>query len=150
MTTSTSGYRSLNWREISAASRSIAAATSAALETSSECSRNAQDSFRSGMSAPAFLQKLRKILAHLRVAQSELDRRLQVAELAAAVVALAAEPHRQHALALEQRRDPVGQLDLAAASRLDRREHCEDRRREHVAPHHRERRRGVLGRGLFH
>ena len=57
-----------------------------------------------GMSAPALASRnSREGLADLRVAQAELDRRLQVAELAAAVVARAADAHRQHALAREQR-----------------------------------------------
>ena len=49
--------------------------------------------------------------------RAELDRRLQVAELGAAVVARAAEAVRQHALLREQRGDGVGELDLAAARR---------------------------------
>jgi len=45
--------------------------------------------------------------------ERKLDRRLQIAELVAAVVAAAFELVREDLLVLEQPRDAVGQLDLA-------------------------------------
>src|SRR5262245_19196328 len=118
MTASTRGYRSRNCWPISAARRPIAASTSAALETRSEFSRNAQDSRRSAISAVPLGEEGAEFLAHLAVAQAEFHRCLQVTQLAAAVVALAADAHRQHALAGEQRRDCVGELNFSPAPRL--------------------------------
>src|SRR4051812_26331784 len=67
------------------------------------------------------------------MALAELERRLQIAELGAAVEAPAGQPHRERALFLEQRRDRVGELDLAARAGRDLPEELEDARREHVA-----------------
>src|SRR5512132_3676906 len=111
MTTSTSGYLSLNCAWISAASLPIAASTSEELEIRSEFSRNAQDACRSGISTASFCQEPGEFPAHLRVAQAQFDRRLQVTQLGAAVIASTAKAHRQHAFAREQRRNRVGELD---------------------------------------
>src|SRR5260221_3279559 len=151
ITTSTSGYLSPSCAWISPASRAIAACTSPASDTRSELSRKAQESLGWGMaSAPALREDLREGLADLRVAQAEFHRRLQIAELAATVVALAADVHGQHALPREQRADCVRQLDFAAAPRLGRREQLENRRCQHIAPDHGQRRGRILGRGLLH
>src|SRR5579862_1485994 len=149
MTTSTSGYRSVNCCWISPASRSMAARTSAAPATGSDRSRKAQASPMSGMSAVPAGEEARELLAHFRMPQAELDRRFQVAEFGAAIVALAADAHRHHALTRQQRGDGVRKLYLAAAARSGRRKHVENRRREHVAPDNPERRRRILGRRLF-
>src|SRR5262249_6397350 len=137
MTTSTRGKRSLSLLSMSPATRLMAASTSPAVDIGSEFSRNAQASLVSSISALSLLQILGEGPADLRVLHPQLDRRLQVAQLAAAVVALAADVHRQHALFLQQRRDRVGELDLPPASRLDRRQALENRRRQHVAADHR-------------
>src|SRR5205807_546624 len=66
------------------------------------------------------------------------DGRLQIAELAAAVVALAAEAIGVDRLLAHERRDAVGELDLAAGARADALQMPEDRRGEHVAADDRE------------
>ena len=60
--------------------------------------------------------------------QGELDGGLEVAELRAAVVALALERIGVDRLVGEQRGDAVGQLDLAARAAADRLELAVDRR----------------------
>ena len=59
--------------------------------------------------------------------EAVLHGRLQVAELVAAVVALAFELERIHRLALHEPRNAVGELDLAAGALADFREVVEDR-----------------------
>ena len=61
--------------------------------------------------------------------QAVLHGRLQVSELAAAVVALAFEFEGIHRFALHQARDAVGELNLAAGALADFRQVVEDRRR---------------------
>src|SRR3984957_17556149 len=95
------------------------------------------------------LQVAAKILAQRRMRQRQFDRRLQVAELAAAVEAPAGETMRIHRLMLEQARDTVGQLDLPAGALADVFELIEDPRRQHVAADHRQRRWGHCGLGLL-
>src|SRR5690606_4053729 len=68
----------------------------------------------------------------------------EIADLAAAVVAPSLELVRDHLLVLEQRRDAVGELDLAARPGLDVAQHLEDPRRQNVAPDHGEGRGRVL------
>src|SRR5580765_7436232 len=132
---------------MSAARRSIAAWTSAALAIRSERSRKPQAVSSSGMDRSlAFLQVAREVAADLGMTQAELDLRLHVAELRAAVVALARQAHREHALVFEQRGNAVGELDLAARAGRDLRQHLEDARRQNVAADHAEigrRRRGL-------
>ena len=86
----------------------------------------------------------RKLVAELRMAQTVLDRRAQVADLAAAVVADARERQHVHRLVGEQARDAVRELDLAAGAALRALELREDRRRQDVAADDREVRRRVL------
>ena len=64
--------------------------------------------------------------------------RLQIAELAAAVEALAVEPVRVHRFVVHEARDAVGELDLATRALPDALEMREHARREQVAAHHRE------------
>ena len=80
--------------------------------------------------------------------QTVLERRLQVADLRAAVVAPSRQAHGEHALVREQRGDRVGELDLAARARHDLGQQLEDARREHVAPDDAEVRRRVEGFGF--
>src|SRR3982751_3246203 len=80
---------------------------------------------------------------------AELDRGLEVAELGAAVEAPPRQAHRERALLREQRRDAVGELDLAAGAWRHLREHLEDPIGEDVAPDHREVGRRVLRLGLL-
>ena len=74
-------------------------------------------------------------------AQREFHRRLQIAELAAAVEARAVILVREHLLVGEQRLDRVRQLQFAAGARLASREMFEDARLQHIAAHHAEIRR---------
>ena len=69
--------------------------------------------------------------------QGVFDRGLQVAELAAAVVALAREAVGVHRLLPHEGGDTVGQLDLPACPAPDSLQVLEDRRRQHVTAHHR-------------
>ena len=57
--------------------------------------------------------------------------------------------YAEHALLLEQQRDRVGELELAADAGLDAVEHVEDLGREHVAADHREVRRRLVARRLL-
>src|SRR3981081_4056903 len=77
-------------------------------------------------------QVLAKVLSQLRVAQGELDGGLQVSELAAAVVALAREAVSVHGFFLHQRRDAVGELNLAARASPDLLQVLENRRRQYI------------------
>src|ERR1700691_3158975 len=79
------------------------------------------------------LQVVAKILAQRRMRQRQFDRRLQVAELAAAVEAPAGETMRIHPFMLEQARDTVGQLDLPARALADVFELIEDPGRQYGA-----------------
>src|SRR5258705_8251656 len=94
---------------------------------------NATSKNRRNRKKSAALQEAGEVVADLGMAQAVIHRRLQVAELGAAVVALAGKAHRQHPLVPEQLRDRVGELDLAARARRDLVEQTEDARREHVA-----------------
>ncbi len=69
---------------------------------------------------------------------AQLDRRLEVAELVAAVVAAALEFVREHLFVVEQARDAVGELDLAACAGGHGAQVMEDARRENVASDHAE------------
>jgi hypothetical protein len=73
--------------------------------------------------------------------ERELDGRLQVAKLAAAIEALALEAVGIDRLFRHQPGDAVGQLDLAACAAADLRQVIEDARRQHIAAHDREVRR---------
>src|SRR5687767_12928367 len=115
MTASTRGYFCENARSISAATRCTAASTSAADAIRSEFSRNAQDCAASGIFSR--LEVAREAFAGLGMAQAVVDGRLQVAELRAAVVAPARQAHREGLLVLQQCRDAIGELDLAAGAR---------------------------------
>src|SRR5579871_2626763 len=81
--------------------------------------------------------------------QSKLDGRLQIAELAAAVVALAREAIGVHRLLAHERGDAVRQLDLSARAAPDALEMLEDRGRQDIAPDDREVRGGRRGFGLL-
>ena len=81
--------------------------------------------------------------------QRELDRGPQEVELVADVVPAVGEREAVQRLAHEQQRHRVGQLDLTAAAGLDPVDALEDLRSEHVAAHHRQVRRRLLGRGLL-
>ena len=59
-----------------------------------------------------------ELVAHLGVPEGEFDGRLQIAELAAAVVPHAFVAIGQHLFLVEHRLDGVGELDLAAGARL--------------------------------
>ena len=78
------------------------------------------------------------------MAETVLDRRTQVADLAAAVVADARERQHVHRLVGEQARDAVRQLDLAAGAALRSLELAEDGRRQDVTPDDGQVRRRVL------
>src|SRR5688572_10207369 len=75
--------------------------------------------------------------------------RLEVIELASAVVAHALELVGEHVLLLEQRGDGVGQLDLAAGSRGLVLEVVKDARREYVAAYDAQPRRRLVRIGFF-
>src|SRR6185436_18893398 len=77
-------------------------------------------------------QVLREFFAQLRVLETELDGRLQVTELRAAIVALALERIREDGLVGEQRRDAVRQLDLTAGAARRRLELVVDTRGQYV------------------
>src|SRR5581483_617144 len=80
-----------------------------------------------------------------------LYRGLEVVELLADVVARLVEDESEDLLVLEQQRHGVGELDVAARTRLHALERPEDLRREHVATHDRQvRRRRVRRRLLDH
>src|SRR5438034_3398918 len=76
--------------------------------------------------------------------ERELDVGVQEVELLPDVVAARTTTPREHSLLGEEQRDRVGELQLAALSRLDAVERVEDLGREHVAADHRE----VRGRDL--
>src|SRR5438045_3952643 len=65
------------------------------------------------------LQIAAEVLAQLRVTQGELDGGLQIAELAAAVVALAGKAVGIHGLFLHECRNAVGELNLTARALAD-------------------------------
>ncbi len=88
--------------------------------------------------------------AQLGVGQREVDRGLQEAFLAAAVVALAFVAVGLHALLADQRRNAVGELDLATRATRLLADALEHGRREDVSPGHRQRGRRLLRRRLFH
>src|SRR6185436_7173127 len=146
MTTSTSGYLSLYPAWIPAATLAMAASTSAALQTRSEFSRKLQAVCKSGMSASPALEEAGKLLADFGVPQPILQRRFQVAQLAAAIVAGAGDAHGHYPFAREQRGDCVGELYLPAAARLRAGKQVENERGKHVAANHAQRRGRVLGR----
>src|SRR5262245_41111491 len=89
-------------------------------------------------------QVFTELAAERGMLQSEFDRRLHVAELAAAIVALALEFVGEHGLFGEQVGDCVGQLDFAAGAAPRRLQLLEDRRGQHVSTDDRERRRSIL------
>src|SRR5215472_5712956 len=86
-------------------------------------------------------QKLGEARADLRMLQRELYRGLEIAQLVAAVETAALEFVGENLLILEQLRDAVGELDLAAGACRHGSQVMEDARREHVATHHGEGRR---------
>ena len=138
MTASTSGYVAAQALLDFGGDAPSAAWTSSALATGSESSRKAQACCRSGMRPSlAVLQKAREVLADLGMPQAELDRRLQVAELRAAVEA---PPGRRTA----STRSCTSSAEIASVSWIsppapgvDLREQIEDARRQHIAPDHR-------------
>ena len=71
-------------------------------------------------SATSRAQVIGELVAQVFVLQTELDGRLEVAELRAAIVALAFERVRVDRLVGQQRRDAVRELDLAAGTAPDR------------------------------
>ena len=98
---------------------------------------------------PLLPEERREILGELRMLETEVDGRLEIAELAAAVVAAALERVGEHALVGEQPRDAVGQLDFAAGAGGHRAQVIEDARRQHVAADDRQRRRRRSRLGLL-
>src|SRR3569833_3492631 len=78
------------------------------------------------------LQVAAEFLAELGMGQAEFDGRLQVAQFAAAVIALAGKAMRIDRFLARQRRDAVGELDLAPGALADLLQVLEDRRRQHV------------------
>ncbi len=88
---------------------------------------------RPRLTLPDVLQIGAEARAELRMAQTVLDRRAQIADLAAAVVADAGERQHVHRLVRHQGRDTVRQLDLAAGTALRALELREDGRRQDVA-----------------
>src|SRR6185503_12879440 len=81
-------------------------------------------------------QDLLELAAYLRVLSSERHRGREVPQLRAAIIACPLEAMSDDALLLQQRRDRIGQLDLAARARLDALDHLEHARGEDVAAHH--------------
>ena len=71
--------------------------------------------------------------------EAELDGRLEVAELGAAIVARAFERVGIHSLVAKQRGDAIGELDLAARPASRALELLVDRRRQDLASDDRER-----------
>src|SRR5205085_9753917 len=82
------------------------------------------------------LQVFAKPAAELRVTERVFDRRLQVAELAATVIALAAEAIGVHRLLAHQRGNAVGELNLAAGAGAQLLQVLEDCRSQHVTADH--------------
>ena len=76
------------------------------------------DAARTGSALPDALEIGPEAVAKLGMAQAVLDRRPQVADLAAAVVTNPGERQHVHRLIGEQRRDPVRQLDFPARPAL--------------------------------
>src|SRR5580692_3811346 len=73
-----------------------------------------------------------------RMLETVFHGRLQVAEFAAAIVALALKFEGINGFALHETRDAVGELDLAAGAFADFRKILEDRAREQVSADHRQ------------
>src|SRR5258706_8543134 len=106
----------------------------------SQCNKMPQN--RSGFQ-PA--QVFGESFPDLRVPQAVGDGRLQIAELVAAIVALALELVRVDRLLGEHRLDGVGQLQLAAGAGLQLAQMPEDIARQQIAADHAERRWGGIG-----
>src|SRR5688572_16114464 len=150
ITGSTIGKALESRASISDATRRTAAWTSSAPATTSEFSRKAQACFRSGMPASlSVIQIARERSADLGMAHAVFDGRLQVAELGAAVEAPPGKPNRERALGLQQLRDAVGELDLAARARRYLRQHLENAIGEDIAADDGEVRGRVLRRRLL-
>src|SRR3954471_18311319 len=78
-------------------------------------------------------KNLGKAAAHLGMLEPEVERRFEVAQLVAAVVAMSLEAIRQHPLLLHQAGDAVRELDLAAGTRRHGAQVVKQARRENVA-----------------
>src|SRR5690606_3378316 len=102
-----------------------------------------------GSALPDGLEISLEVLAELGMPERVFDRCAQIPDLAAAVVARAAEAVNVNGLVLEQRGDPVGQLNLTAGPLPGRLELVEDRRRQDVAADDGERRRRLIRGGLL-
>src|SRR6476620_561809 len=85
-----------------------------------------------------------EIAADFRVLQSIGDIRLEIAKLAAAIVAHTRKLIRQHTLLSQQCSDAIRKLDLGARARLDALQVMKDTRCEYVTSHDTEARRRRL------
>src|SRR5688572_23369209 len=84
--------------------------------------------------------EFRERLAKLRMLESELDRRFEIAELRATVITRAFEGVSEHVLVAQQRGNAVGELDFAPCAAPRALQFLIDRGSEDIAPHHGQRR----------
>src|SRR5215469_15028432 len=96
-----------------------------------ECSSFAGFEFRTDLH-----QEVAEGVAQLRVLQAEIHGGAEVAALAAAVVTHPFELVTEHLLVFQERRDGVGELDLAAGAASGGLQEFEDTRHEEITPHH--------------
>src|SRR5207244_3759371 len=97
-----------------------------------------------------FAEPSRERRADVLSFDGELDGRLQIVQRIADVEAPMIEAVRVDGLILREQVDRVGQLDLAAVTRLRAPERVEDLRSEHVAPDRGEVRGSLFLRRFFH
>ena len=95
--------------------------------------RSASTRLTGGVGRSSDLRYAENLLGEIRPAQREVDHRLQESELVAGVVADAFDFAGVDRPRLQQLAQAVGQLDLAGAIALGRRQRREDIRRQHVA-----------------
>ena len=95
------------------------------------------------------LEKRLELRPHLRVLESQFDRRLEIAELVATIVAPALECVGDDPFFRQQQCEAVGQLNLAPGAGWHRAEVMKYARRKDIAPDHRQRRWRRSGLGLL-
>src|SRR5690242_12476661 len=157
MTASTSGCRSFSLTVICAASLAMASRTWAsshsrsALPSTFQASSGvmAREVYSSQRPASQLLEETLEPLSDLGMLEAVRHRRLQVSELRAAVVAGPLEAVSEDAIFREERRDGVGELNLASGAWPGLREMVEDAGRQDVPPDDGEIRRSRLRRGLL-
>src|SRR5437773_7979135 len=81
-------------------------------------------------------EKMRESGPDLVMLDAEVNRRLKVAQLVAAVVAMALELERKHLFIVEKPSNGVGELNLSARSGRHGMEVMKDPRRQDIASHH--------------